>query len=53
MEAMARSESFEEFYIGAVGRLIGQLFPATSMRPKRFPGGLHTGRRALVSVARL
>jgi RNA polymerase sigma-70 factor (ECF subfamily) len=29
MEAMARSESFEEFYIGAVGRLIGQLFPVT------------------------
>jgi RNA polymerase sigma-70 factor, ECF subfamily len=29
MEAMARNGSFEEFYIGAVGRLIGQLFPVT------------------------
>jgi RNA polymerase sigma-70 factor (ECF subfamily) len=29
MEAMARSGSFEEFYTGAVGRLLGQLFPVT------------------------
>jgi RNA polymerase sigma-70 factor, ECF subfamily len=28
-EAMAGSESFEEFYTGAVGRLLGQLFPVT------------------------
>ena len=28
-EAMADSESFEEFYTGAVGRLLGQLFPVT------------------------
>jgi RNA polymerase sigma-70 factor (ECF subfamily) len=26
---MADSESFEEFYTGAVGRLLGQLFPVT------------------------
>ena len=26
---MARSGSFEEFYTGAVGRLLGQLFPVT------------------------
>ena len=26
---MAGNGSFEEFYIGAVGRLIGQLFPVT------------------------
>ena len=28
-EAMAGSGSFEEFYTGAVGRLLGQLFPVT------------------------
>jgi RNA polymerase sigma-70 factor, ECF subfamily len=28
-EAMARSESFEEFYTGTVGRLLGQLFVVT------------------------
>jgi hypothetical protein len=26
-EAMARTKSFEEFYAGAVGRLLGQLSP--------------------------
>jgi RNA polymerase sigma-70 factor (ECF subfamily) len=29
MEAMAGRESFDEFYAGAVGRLVGQLFPVT------------------------
>jgi RNA polymerase sigma-70 factor, ECF subfamily len=29
MEAMTRSDSFEEFYTAAVGRLLGQLFPVT------------------------
>jgi RNA polymerase sigma-70 factor (ECF subfamily) len=29
MEAMAGRKSFDEFYAGAVGRLVGQLFPVT------------------------
>ncbi len=29
MEAMADRGSFDEFYAGAVGRLVGQLFPVT------------------------